>query len=157
MDYTIKAKKIVYNTITNSLVNTFSGKPGEVIFDSIGEYRCYKVLEQLHLPIEVHKFIPHLGYKVDFAINFLTDSHKNIPLLVAGYSLYRNKTLYVEYKGVLDPITISRLSVFPTIIVNNIVVVTDKPDKITYFNVSENDIVTIPTLSVKQLRELICQ
>ena len=155
MNYTITPKKVIYNTKTKETLKYFSGKKGEVVFDSIGEFKCYKILSRLNTPIEVHKYINHLDWKIDFTLSFVSPNHFAIPLFKEyGYYLDKSNNLYIEFKGVIDDKTVNRYKSIPDIIQRNIAVVTNSPNTITYYCDFINDIVRKPTLSIKELRSL---
>lgn len=156
MLYTIEPKQVIYNTRTKEVLKHFSGKVGEQIFDSVGEFKCYKVLASLGMPIEVHKHVPHLDYKVDFTLHFLTVKAKKHPILSElGYKLYKDKFLFIEFKGVLDSATVDRYGSLPDNAKASYVIVTDKVLGITYFDSYTNKILNHPTISVSQLRSLV--
>lgn len=152
MRYTISPTTVYYNTRTQQRIEHFTGKQGEVRFDSLGEYNCYLTLRKLNLPIEIHKLSKPLNWKVDFTVTFVGKS--NHPLL-DRYSLTSDKTLWVEYKGVIDDKTIDRVSAIPPILRKSLVIVTYRTKTFKVYDKVKNNIIDVVTLGLPELRELL--
>lgn len=145
-DYTIKAKKVLYHPSTDTVVKGGNIPKGCIVFDSIYEYQCYRYLLSLTPIITVHGWSSVLKWYIDFTLTF---SRKTpLPLeLQNKVRLFRNKTLFVEAKGVITKDTVEKIRNLPPSIRDCVLIVCDTTHLL--------DLEGSPIIGLKKLEDMV--